>query len=115
MNRTSYLEVAALFDALWCKDGGQWVYEVGHVRDISGRKGTLPNSTNDGYVPFEDEAFRELVIGYQARAYLRYRWNAAWSIGLEPMIGGQLVNGLASGGPDRRWHGRLDDLSYRLR
>ena len=84
---------------------------------LSGRKGTLPNSTNDGYVPFEDEAFRELVIGYQARAYLRYRWNAAWSIGLEPMIGGQLVNGLASGDLDRRsmaWGG-LISLSYRLR
>lgn len=118
VNRTSYLEVAALFDAHLVQ--GRWSMGVrgGPTFGIlSGRKGTLPKSTNDGYVPFEDEAFRELVIGYQARAYLRYRWNAAWSIGLEPMIGGQLVNGLASGDLDRRsmaWGG-LISLSYRLR
>ena len=118
VNRTSYVELAPLFDAHLVQ--GRWTVGVRGGPTfglLSGRKGTLPNSTNDGYMPFEDQAFRELVIGYQARAYIRYRWNAAWSVGLEPMIGGQMMNGLAGGQLDRRsmaWGGMLS-LSYRLR
>jgi hypothetical protein len=118
LNRTSYVEVAPLFDAHLMQ--GRWTLGVRGGPTfglLSGRKGTLPNSTNDGYVPFEDEAFRELVIGFHARAYIRYRWNAAWSIGVEPMVGGQLMNALDGDRLDRRsmaWGG-LISLSYRLR
>ncbi|HQZ43979.1 MAG TPA: hypothetical protein PK735_13915, partial [Flavobacteriales bacterium] len=66
---------------------------------------------------FADQAFREVVFGWTARAYVRYRFNAAWSIGVEPMVRGQFNNTLGNGDLMRRStaYGVLLSLSYRLR
>ncbi|MBK9059004.1 MAG: hypothetical protein IPL81_03690 [Flavobacteriales bacterium] len=52
-----------------------------------------------------------------ARAYIRYRFNAAWSVGIEPAMRGQLMNSLGSGDADRKANskGVMLSLSYRLR
>ncbi|MEX1132537.1 MAG: hypothetical protein WEC15_04865, partial [Flavobacteriales bacterium] len=117
-NRVSYVEIPLLLDAHLMQ--GRW--SVGlrggpTLGILTGRRGALPNSSNDGYTEFSDQAFRELMLGYTARAYIRYRWNAAWSIGLEPAIRGQLINSLDNGPLDRRSSafGGMLSLSYRLR
>jgi hypothetical protein len=58
-----------------------------------------------------------VVFGYTARAYIRYRWNAAWSIGIEPALRGQFSNSLSEGDVQRhtRAFGGMISLSYRLR
>jgi hypothetical protein len=117
-NRVSYMEIPLLLDAHLVQ--GRWSIGLrcGPTLGIlSGRRGALPNNSNDGYTEFSDQAFRELVLGYTARAYVRYRWNAAWSIGLEPAIRGQVMNSLNDGPLDRRSSafGGMLSLSYRLR
>jgi hypothetical protein len=117
-NRVNYLEIPLLLDAHLVQ--GRWSIGLrgGPTLGIlTGRSGYLPNNSNDGYTDFSDQAFRELVLGYTARAYIRYRWNAAWSIGLEPAIRGQLMNSLDEGPLDRRSSafGGMLSLSYRLR
>jgi len=116
-NRVSYMEIPLLLDAHLVQ--GRWSIGLrgGPTLGIlTGRRGAVPNSSNDGYTEFSDRAFRELVLGYTARAYIRYRWNAAWSIGLEPGIHGQLMNSLNDGPLDRRSSafGGMLSLSYRL-
>jgi hypothetical protein len=117
-NRVNYLEIPLLLDAHLVQ--GRWSLGLRGGPTLSvltGRSGYLPNNSNDGYTDFSDQAFRELVLGYTARAYIRYRWNAAWSIGLEPAIRGQLMNSLDEGPLDRRSSafGGMLSLSYRLR
>lgn len=117
-NRVNYLEIPLLLDAHLVQ--GRWSLGLRGGPTLSvltGRSGYLPNNSNDGYTDFSDQAFRELVLGYTARAYIRYRWNAAWSIGLEPAIRGQLMNSLAEGPLERRSTalGGMLSLSYRLR
>lgn len=117
-NRVSYVEIPLLLDAHLVQ--GRWSIGMRGgptLGLLAGRRGALPNSSNDGYTEFSDQAFRELMIGYTARAYIRYRWNAAWSIGLEPAIRGQLMNSLDAGPLDRRSSafGGMLSLSYRLR
>ena len=77
----------------------------------------MPSADNEGYVEFTDLPFREFILGYTARAYIRYRFNAAWSVGIEPAIRGQLMNSLGSDDLTRRASskGVLLSLSYRLR
>lgn len=118
VNRTSYLEVPLLIDVHVVQ--GRWSLGLRGgptVGFLTGRTGALPNATDDGYTEFSDQAFREVMVGYTARAYIRYRWNAAWSIGLEPAIRGQLMNSLGEGPIDRRSSafGGMISLSYRLR
>jgi hypothetical protein len=115
---TSYFEVPLLFDAHLVQ--GRWSMGLRGgptVGLLSGRTGALPNSTNDGYTELGDQAFREVVFGYTARAYIRYRWNAAWSIGIEPAMRGQFSNSLSEGDVQRhsRAFGGMISLSYRLR
>jgi len=115
---TSYFEVPLLFDAHLVQ--GRWSMGLRGgptVGLLSGRTGALPNSTNDGYTELGDQAFREVVFGYTARAYIRYRWNAAWSIGIEPALRGQFSNSLSDGDVQRhsRAFGGMISLSYRLR
>ncbi|MEZ4756193.1 MAG: hypothetical protein R2817_05145 [Flavobacteriales bacterium] len=115
--RTSYLEVAPLIDVHVTQ--ARWTLGVRGgptVGLLSGRRGELPGPGDDGTAPFREVAFREVMLGYQARAYVRYRWNAAWSIGLEPMIGGTLLNTFDESGLERRTagHGVLMSLTYRL-
>lgn len=115
--RTSYVEVAPLIDVHVTQ--ARWTLGVRGgptVGLLSGRRGELPGPGEDGNAPFREVAFREVMLGYQARAYVRYRWNAAWSIGLEPMIGGTLLNTFDEAGLERRTagYGVLLSLTYRL-
>lgn len=66
---------------------------------------------------FAGQPFREVIFGYSARAYVRYRFNAAWSVGIEPAVRGQLMNSLGSGDLVRKASakGMMLSLSYRLR
>ncbi len=118
VNRTSYLEVPLLVDAHLVQ--GRWSMGLRGgptVGLLTGRTGSIPNSTNDGYTELGDQAFREVVFGWTARAYLRYRWNAAWSIGIEPAMRGLFSNSLSEGDVQRRSSafGGMISLSYRLR
>lgn len=118
VNRTSYLEVPLLVDAHLVQ--GRWSMGLRGgptVGLLTGRTGSIPNSTNDGYTELGDHAFREVVFGWTARAYLRYRWNAAWSIGIEPAMRGLFSNSLSEGDVQRRSSafGGMISLSYRLR
>ena len=118
VNRTRYLEVPLLFDVHLVQGPWSLGLRAGPtVGFLTGRTGALPNAANDGYTEFGDQAFREVMVGYTARAYIRYRWNDAWSIGLEPALRGQLMNSLGEGAIDRRStaFGGMISLSYRLR
>lgn len=118
VNRVSYLEVPLLLDAHLTQ--GRWMLGLRGgptIGLLTGRRGSLPNPTHDGYVPLADQAFREVVFGYTARAYVRYRFNAGWSVGLEPAVRGQLFNSLGSGDLERKASaiGAMLSLTYRLR
>lgn len=118
MNRTNYLEVPLLADAHITQ--GRWMFGLrgGPMLGVlTGRRGAVPNAADDGYEEFADQAFRSLIVGYTARAYIRYRFNSAWSIGLEPAIKGQLLDTYSSGDLSRRsaGFGGSVSLSYRLR
>jgi|GEM_PF-521545 len=117
-NKVSYVEVPLLLDAHLVQ--GRWNFGVcggPTVGLLTGRKGSLPNSNGEGYTALNDQPFREVVFGWTARAYVRYRFNAAWSIGVEPMVRGQLFNTLGSGDLSRKStaHGGVLSLSYLLR
>lgn len=118
LNRVSYLEVPLLLDAHLVQ--GRWSFGLRGgptVGLLTGRRGTVPAPGNEGYVGFIDQPFRELIFGYTARAYVRYRFNAAWSVGIEPTMRGQLMNSLGSGELSRKAtaKGVMLSLSYRLR
>ncbi len=118
VNRVSYLEVPLMLDAHLTQ--GRWMLGLRGgptIGLLTGRRGSLPNSTDDGYLGFNDVAFREVVFGYTARAYVRYRFNAGWCVGLEPALRGQLLNSLGSGELERRSiaKGVVLSLTYRLR
>jgi len=117
-NKVSYVEVPLLLDAHLVQ--GRW--SIGFrggptVGLLTGRKGSLPNSNGEGYTALNDQPFREVVFGWTARAYVRYRFNEAWSIGVEPMVRGQLFNTLGSGDLSRKStaYGGVLSLSYLLR
>jgi len=118
VNRVSYVEVPLLADVHIVQ--GRWSIGLRGgptIGLLSARRGAVPNSAGDGYTPFNDVAFREVVFGYTARAYVRYRFNAAWSVGLEPALRGQLFNSLDNGDLQRRSSAKGIQLSltYRLR
>ncbi|MBS1568196.1 MAG: hypothetical protein JST45_02025 [Bacteroidetes bacterium] len=118
LNRVSYLEVPLLIDAHAVQ--GRWSFGLRGgptLGLLTGRRGSLPNEAGDGYVGFNDVPFREVVFGYTARAYVRYRFNAAWSVGVEPALRGQLLNSLNDGQLQRRSaaQGVMLSLTYRLR
>ncbi|MBK9076413.1 MAG: hypothetical protein IPL77_15855 [Flavobacteriales bacterium] len=118
VNRTSYLEVPLLADAHITQ--GRWMFGLrgGPMLGVlTGRRGAVPNAADDGYEEFADQAFRSLTVGYTARAYIRYRFNSAWSIGLEPALKGQLLDTYSNGDLSRRstGFGGLVSLTYRLR
>lgn len=117
-NRVSYLEVPLLADVHVVQ--GRWSLGLRGgptVGLLTGRRGTMPNATDDGYVPYGDQTFRSLMLGYTARAYVRYRFNAGWSVGLEPAVRGQLLNSLDNDGLSKQSHasGLMLNLTYRLR
>lgn len=118
VNRVSYVEIPLLIDAHLVQ--GRWSLGLRGgptLGLLTGRRGAVPNATEDGYVNFTGQPFRELVPGYTARAYVRYRFNAAWSLGIEPGMRGLLSNSLGDGALERRNSalGVMMSLSYRLR
>jgi hypothetical protein len=118
VNRVSYLEVPLLVDLHL--DQGRWRFGVRGgptLGLLTGRRGSLPNGTENGYLVLAEQPFRELVLGYTARAYLRYRFNAAWSLGVEPGLRGLLFNSLEGGDLTQRPQafGLMLGLAYRLR
>jgi hypothetical protein len=116
VNRVSYFEVPLLLDAHLVQ--GRWHLGLRGgptVGLLSGRRGAAP--IGDGYTDFGDMAFRQVLFGWTARAYLRYRFTAGWSLGVEPMLRGQFGNALQGDDLTRRSTavGGLVSLSYRLK
>lgn len=112
-NVASYFEIPLLLDAHLSQ--GNW--QVGlrggpTVGILSGHRGPLPGSSNEGTVPFTD-----MVLGYTARAYVRYSLGTAWSVGIEPGVRGHFGNALGSGDVVRRntSMGVMFGLTYRFR
>lgn len=118
VNRTSYIEVPLLLDAHLVQ--GRWSIGVRGgptIGMLTTRSGSLPGEGDGGYAELGDAEARQLVFGWTARAYLRYRFNSAWSIGLEPSARGQLQDGVIGKEASRRSSGlgAMLTLSYRLR
>ncbi|MDQ3101424.1 MAG: hypothetical protein M3R08_08555, partial [Bacteroidota bacterium] len=118
VNRTSYLEIPLLLDLHLVQ--GRWNIGLrgGPTLGISTFiSGSLPNANSEGYIDLADQEFRSVVFGYTARAYIRHRFNAGWSLGLEPMIAGHLMNGLAGDQLTRKpsAFGGMISLNYRFR
>lgn len=117
-NRVSYLEVPLLADVHLVQ--GRWSIGLRGgptVGLLTGRRGAMPNTADDGYLPYGDQAFRKVMLGYTARAYVRYCFHAGWSVGLEPAVRGQLLNSLDNGSFSKRSHavGAMLSINYRLR
>lgn len=89
-NTLSYWEVPLLLDAHTIS--GRFTFGVRGgptVGFLQENHGSLPNTTEDGYRTLQRQQLRATVLGYQARAYVRYRICGALSVGLEPMVRGQ--------------------------
>ncbi len=117
VNRTSYLEIPLLLDAHLTQ--GRWSLGLRGgptLGVLTMHRGSVPR-TDAGYLNLADQDLRTLVFGYTARAYVRHRFNAGWSIGLEPMIGGHLVNSFANADLMRRpsAFGGMLSLTYRIK
>jgi hypothetical protein len=118
VNSVCYLEIPVLFDAHLTQ--GPWSIGVRggpYFGLLTGRRGSLPNAAWSEYTDLADQPFTSVMIGYTARAYVRYRFNAAWSVGIEPSYRGQLLNAYNSGDVIRRSNaaGVLLSLNYSLR
>ncbi|MBK6830066.1 MAG: hypothetical protein IPG92_04620 [Flavobacteriales bacterium] len=116
INRTSYFEVPLLLDAHLVQ--GRWSLGVRGgptVGMLTQRQGSIP-SDGEGYTDFNDVAMRTWTLGWTARAYVRYRFNSAWSVGIEPAARGQLMDSFEEQGITRRSNaiGCMLSLSYRL-
>lgn len=116
INRTSYFEVPLLLDAHLVQ--GRWNFGVRGgptVGMLTQRQGSIP-SDGEGYTDFNDVAMRTWTLGWTARAYVRYRFNSAWSVGIEPAARGQLMDSFEHQGVTRRSTaiGGMISLSYRL-
>lgn len=117
VNRVSYLEVPLLLDAHTAH--GRWSFGIvggPTVGLLSGRRGTLPRRTPDGYVDLVDEPFRSVMFGYTARIYARFRVGDRWSLGAEPSVRGQLRSAFDGTDGTRRSQalGMQLGLTYRL-
>lgn len=118
VNRTSYIEVPLLMDAHVVQ--GRWSLGVRGGPTLSlltTRSGSIPREGDEAYADLNDVTMRQYVFGWTARAYVRYRFNSAWSVGIEPSARGQLFDGLNDLGITRRSSafGAMLSLSYRLR
>ncbi|HMU14055.1 MAG: hypothetical protein JST41_03620 [Bacteroidetes bacterium] len=117
LNTVSYVELPLLLDAHTAR--GRWVFGLRggpSVGLLTGRSGSLPDNSGEGYHTLNEVAFRELTVGWTARAYVRYRLSAGWSVGVEPTMRGQLFNSLRNADLDRRASamGMMLSLSYRI-
>ncbi|MBL7957937.1 MAG: hypothetical protein JNM49_08250 [Flavobacteriales bacterium] len=116
--RTSYVELPLLLDAHLVQ--GRWSIGVRGgptIGMLTSRSGALPSGSEGGYTDLDQSAVRQTIYGWTARAYLRYRFNSAWSIGLEPAARGQLIDAFDEQGARRRSTalGAMLSLSYRMR
>jgi hypothetical protein len=118
VNRTLYVEIPLLVDAHLVQ--GRWNLGVRGgptAALLNRRRGLLPDAGETGYTDLASRDMNTLVLGYTARAYVRYRFSAGWSVGLEPMLRGHLTNGMADDALTRRpraW-GLAFGLNYRFR
>ena len=117
-NVIGYLEIPVLFDV----HGGHGPWSFGlragpTVGLLIGRRGELPNTSQDGYTDLRDQQFRDLMIGMMVRGYVRYRFAPHWSIGLAPMYRALLLDTYAGDPRSRKVSslGGVLSLSYRLR
>lgn len=118
VNRTSYVELPLLFDAHLVQ--GRWSIGLRggpSLGLLTTRSGSIPRDMDEGSVSLNEVTMRRFMLGWTARAYVRYRFNSAWSVGLEPTMRGQLLDGLDDHGTTRRSSaiGGMLSLSYRLR
>ncbi len=117
INRTSYIEVPFLMDAHLVQ--GRWSFGVRGGPSIglrTQRQGSVPSNDGEVYVEFDDVTTRSWVVGWSARAYVRYRFNAAWSVGIEPAVRGQFMDNFDQNGVARRStaFGGMISVTYRL-
>ncbi|MBK9176985.1 MAG: hypothetical protein IPM46_11770 [Flavobacteriales bacterium] len=115
--RTSYLELPLLLDAHLVQ--GRWSFGVRggpSIGLLTTRSGTFP-SEGESPAQVRDSDVRQWSVGWMARAYVRYRFNSAWSVGIEPMMRGQLIDAIDGPVVTRRSdaYGVLLGLGYRLR
>lgn len=116
LNRTSYVEAVGLVDAHLVQ--GRWSFGIRggpSIGLLTTRNGSIPSNGGEE-ITFNDVAVKSMVVGWTARAYVRYRFNAAWSVGIEPAARGQLFDGLAHEGVTRKssGFGVMLSVSYRL-
>ncbi len=116
--RTSYLELPLLLDGHLVQ--GRWSFGIRGGPSISlltARSGSLPSENDELDQPVRDAVVRQWSLGWSARAYARYRFNSAWSVGIEPMARGQLMDAINGPVIARRSeaYGALLSLSYKLR
>jgi len=116
--RTSYVELPLLLDAHLVQ--GRWSIGVRGgptIGMLTARSGSLPGSGENGYTDLDGVAVRQTVLGWTARAYVRYRFSSAWSLGIEPAARGQFTDAIDNQGARRRSNalGVMLSLSYRLR
>ncbi|MBL0128078.1 MAG: hypothetical protein IPP83_11615 [Flavobacteriales bacterium] len=117
INRTSYIEVPFLMDAHLVQ--GRWSFGVRGGPSIglrTQRQGSVPSNDGEAYVEFDDVTTRSWVVGWSARAYVRYRFIAAWSVGIEPAVRGQFMDNFDQNGVTRRStaFGGMISVTYRL-
>ncbi len=116
INRTSYVELPLLLDAHVVQ--GRWSLGLRGgptVGLLTQRSGSIPSNNEERN--FNDVAMRTWMFGWTARAYVRYRFNSAWSVGIEPTARGQLFDSFDDNGTTRRSnaYGVMLSLSYRLK
>lgn len=116
--RTSYLELPLLLDGHLVQ--GRWSLGIRggpSLGLLTARNGSIPSESGEADAPLRDAAVRQWMVGWTARAYARYRFNAAWSVGVEPMARGQLIDAIDGPVLTRRSTaiGALLSLSCRLR
>jgi hypothetical protein len=117
VNSLSYLEVPLLGDVHSAK--GKWQFGVRGgptIGLLTGRRGAVPDSQMDGLTDYADQPFRSYGFGYVARAYVRFSFCTAWSVGIEPMLRGHFTDAYEDYTLSRRSAGlgAMLSLSYRL-
>lgn len=116
-NRVSYWEIPLFADVH--TSCGRWSLGLRGgpvVGFLSQQRTTLPLGDPSGMMPLGEETYTEVMFGWTARAYARYRFTEALSIGLEPMMRGQFGNALDVSTLERRnrgWGGLLS-VNWRL-
>ncbi|MBK8499549.1 MAG: hypothetical protein IPL52_12235 [Flavobacteriales bacterium] len=116
INRTSYVEAVGLLDAHLVQ--GRWSLGVRggpSIGLLTTHSGSIPSNGAEE-ITFNDLSMQRFVLGWTARAYVRYRFNAAWSLGIEPAARGQFGDGFSQDGSTRRSSavGGMISVSYRL-